>query len=705
MSPRRPSCSSGALLAVSVALAAGAASPLLASAARSGTTGVADVPAILLGVAWYPEQWPPATWERDLTLMEEAGVRLVRIGEFAWSSMEPREGELELDWIARAIAQAARHSMVTVLGTPSDAPPAWLTQKYPDTLRVDADGRRAQHGGRRQFSYTSPRYRELCRRIVEPMAQRFGHDPNVIGWQIGNKLTEDSFDDHSHHLFQEWLHAKYRTLDALNDRWTTAYWSQTYDRWDQIPMGEGRQNPALLLEYKRFVTDQWREFVRNQADSIRALADPRQFITTNLGGLGWANRFDRHLLSRDLDIVSWDDYVGQGHLEPYRNGATHDLVRGWKRRNFWVMETQPGSVNWAPISNALDRGETRRMAWQAIGHGADGVAYWQWRSALNGQEQYHGTIVGPDGEPVPLYEEIRQVGREFALASEALEGTSPVSEVAILHDYDSRWAIEFQRHSRDYDPIAVLLDFYRPLRDAVQSVDIVSPAEPLESYRLVVAPWLNVLPEELGRHLLDYVTAGGHLVLGPRSGMKDEWNALHRQRQPGPLAGPLGGRVEQFYALLDEVPVSGTWGGGRVSIWAEHLSTAAPDTHVLMRYGASNGWLDGQPAVLHRRIGKGTLTYVGGLLDEELTRAAVRWMVELSGVRPAFGPVPAGVEVCRRSGRRGDVFVLLNHGRAPVSVELPRPMRDVLNGGTPTRRVELAVEGVGVLAPDGAGSN
>jgi beta-galactosidase len=251
VSPPCPSRSSRVPLLLSIALVTGAASSLLAAGGRSGTKGVADVPAILLGVAWYPEQWPPAAWERDLSLMEDAGVRMVRIGEFAWSSMEPREGEFDLDWIARAIEQAARHSMVTVLGTPTDAPPAWLTQKYPDTLRVDADGRRAQHGGRRQFSYTSPRYRELCRRIAEQMARRFGHDPNVIGWQIGNELTDDSFDEHSHHLFQEWLRAKYGTLDALNDRWTTAYWSQTYDRWDQIPMGEGRQNPALLLDYKR----------------------------------------------------------------------------------------------------------------------------------------------------------------------------------------------------------------------------------------------------------------------------------------------------------------------------------------------------------------------------------------------------------------------------------------------------------------------
>lgn len=705
MRPRRSSCSRSAPLLSVLALVIVGVPSLVAADPPPATPDPAGVPALLLGVAWYPEQWPETAWERDLALMEDAGVRMVRIGEFAWSSMEPRDGEFDLDWVQRAIEAAARHSMVIVLGTPTDAPPAWLTQKYPDTLRVDESGRRAEHGGRRQFSYTSPRYRELSRRVVERMAQRFGGSPSVVGWQIGNELTEDSFDEHSHRLFQEWLRARYGTLDELNRRWSTAYWSQTYDRWDQIPMGRGRQNPALLLEYKRFVTDQWRDFVGDQVGVLRELVDPRQFITTNLGGLGWANRFDRHLLSRDLDMISWDNYVGQGHLEPYRNGATHDLVWGWKRRNFWVMEMQPGSVNWAPISNILDRGETRRMAWQAIGHGADCIAYWQWRSALNGQEQYHGTIVGPDGEPVPLYEEIQQLGRELAQASEALEGTSPVSEVAILHDYDSRWAIEFQRHHRDYDPVAVLLDYYRPLRDAAQSVDVIAPTEPLDSYRLVVAPWLTVLPEGLAGHLLGYVRAGGHLVLGPRSGMKDEWSALYPERQPGPLAGPLAGRVEQFYALLDPVPVSGAWGSGTVSIWAEQLSTRDPETEVLMRYGPSNGWLDGQPAILRRHVGKGTLTYVGGLLDESLTRAAVHSWVEASGVRPALGPVPAGVEICRRAGPGREVFVLLNHGGAPVSVALPRPMRDILDPGAVVQSVRLPREGVAVLADAGPASD
>jgi beta-galactosidase len=221
------------------------------------------------------------------------------------------------------------------------------------------------------------------------------------------------------------------------------------------------------------------------------------------------------------------------------------------------METQPGFVNWSPVNNALDRGEVREMAWHAIGHGADTVSYWQWRSALNGQEQYHGTLVGADGTPVPLYQEVAQLGREFAQAGDALAGTSPQSEVAILHSYDSRWAINFQRHHHDFDPVALLSSYYRPLRQLAQQMDVISPDAPLSGYKLVVAPGLNVLPDGVARRLIEYVQQGGHLVLGPRSGMKDEYNSLQTARQPGPLEPLLGSRVEQWYALDQSVPLSG----------------------------------------------------------------------------------------------------------------------------------------------------
>jgi len=679
----------------------------------AGPAAGAAAPPLALGSSWYPEQWPESRWNDDLALMQAAGLRMARVGEFAWSSLEPEEGRYTLDWLERAVAAAAAHDIVVVLGTPTDAPPAWLTRKYPETLRVDESGRQAQHGSRRQFSYASAKYRELCRGIVEQLARRFGTNPNVIGWQIGNEYTEDSYDAESRRLFQEWLQAKYQTLAALNQRWVTAYWSQAYDRWDEVPIPTGAGNPGLMLDYKRFVTDEWRGFQRNQLEVIRKYADRSQVITTNLGGLGWADRFNRREVAADLDLISWDEYaatsagtgaavrnVGLPTLDPWRAGATHDLVRGWKGRNFWVMEMQPGSVDWAAISSSLDRGVTRVMAWEAVGHGADLVAFWQWRSALSGQEQYHGALVGPDGAPLPFYAEARQIGAEFAKAGPTFLGTAPLSQVAILHDYDSRWAIDFHPQTERYDQIEVLLGYYRALRELTQSVDIVDPRADLGGYKLVMAPSLNVISRELAEHLADYVRRGGHLVLGPRSGMKDEFNALNVERQPGALGAALGGRVEQFYALRDDIPVAGSWGRGTATIWAELLSTRGPDTEVLLRYGSGNGWLDGQPAAIARPLGRGTISYIGAVLDPALMRAACQALVTASGIEARVLAAPAGMEVCRRVGEGREVFVLLNHTSEPAGLALPGAMEDILNGGT-VHRIDLPPHGAAVVARSG----
>ena len=644
-----------------------------------------------MGAAWYPEQWPEARWADDLRLMKAAHVNVVRVGEFAWSRIEPREGDYDLDWLVRAVRLAGKYGIRVVVGTPTDTPPAWMSEKYPDILRVTSDGKTIGHGGRRQFSISSPRYRAFCRDIVGRMVRALGHEPNVIGWQIGNEYTDESYDPAAKAAWHAWLKAKYKTLDRLNEAWTTAYWSQTYSAWDQVPFTDQPGNPGLMLDAKRFITDQWVAFQKNQLDVIRAGADPRQFITTNLGGLGWANKFDRYAINRDLDVASWDDYVGQGHLKPYRNGATHDLVRGWKRENFWVMETQPGFVNWAPVSNILYPGETRAMAWQAVGHGADAVLYWQWRNALNGQETMHGSIVGPDGKPLPIYPEIAQIGRDFAKASPALASTEPVSPVAILQDYDSRWAIDFQLHNKNYDQIAVLLDYYRPLKDALGAVDIVEAAGPLAKYKLVVAPDLNIIDDAMAKHLADYVRGGGHLILGPRSGLKDAFNRLNLTRQPGPLADLLGGEVEQFYALDDPVAVD----GGTAQIWAEDLKPQAPDVRVLLRYGKANGWLDGHPAVIERKVGKGSITYVGALIDDKLMKPLIDGALADAGVKRAFA-VPADVELMTREGDGRRIVILINHGRDARHIQLPAAMTDILNGGSASA-VDLAAKGVAVL--------
>ena len=679
---------------------------VLTAAAQSSGTSPSAIPtqipgqnALLLGVAWYPEQWPESRWEEDLRLMESANIKVVRIAEFAWSRMEPSEGKFDLDWLDRAISLAAKHHIVSVLGTPTAAPPAWLTQKYPDTLRVESNGQRSTHGNRAHGSVSSPRYRELCRRIAAQMARRFGHNPNVAGWQIDNEYgyAQMSYDDLTRADFQEWLKAKYKTLDNLNDRWTTQYWSQVYDAWSQIPIPLGGHNPGLMLEWKRFVTATWRSYQKNQIDAIRQFAEPRQFFTGNL--MGFFDGFDHYAITEDLTFGSWDDYVGTGHVDAAANGITHDLNRGFKRRNFWVMETQPGAVNWASVNNFLNRGESRAMAWQAVGHGADDVNYWQWRSALNGQEEIHGVLVGPDGAPVPFYDEASRTGREFAQTEGSFRGTTPVSEVALLYSYDSHWAIQFQRHTDKYDDLGLLRDYYRALYPLAQSVDVVSAYAPLDGYKLVVAPSLNVLPKDLADHLLAYVRNGGHLVLGPRSGMKDEFNALLPQRQPGFLVDALAGRVEQYYALEKDVPISGILGDGTAVVWAEQLKALAPDAEVLLTYGRSNGWLDNQPAVMSHAYGKGRITYIGAVLDGTLTRAVAQWMTEKSDVHRVFGAVPDGVEVSRRVGPGKQVFVLVNYAQENREVVLPRAMQALL-ARQKVDRISLPPYGVEILAED-----
>lgn len=645
-----------------------------------------------LGSAWYPEQWSEERWEEDLRLMKAHGANVVRIGEYAWARMEPAEGQYDLDWLVRAVRLAAKYDIKVVIGTPSDTPPAWMTAKYPDVVQIRSDGTPVAHGMRRHFSISSQRYRAFCREIATRMAQALGKEPNVIGWQIGNEPTDESYDAEARAAWIAWLKQRYGTLDRLNEAWTTQYWSQVYSDWNQVPFSSDKANPGWMLEVKRFITAQWVAFHRNQIDAIRAHASPRQFVTVNFGGLGWANRFDRYAANRDLDFTSWDNYVGSGHLKPFRNGASHDLVRGWKRRNFWVMEIQPGYVNWAGVSNMLHPGETRAMAWQAIGHGSDGILYWQWRNARNGQETMHGALIGQDGTPLPIYDEVARIGREMAKATPVIAGTRPVSQVALLHDYASRWAIDFQLHHRDYDQIEVLLDYYEPLKRALGAVDIVeAEAAPLSGYKLVVAPSLNVVSEAMAKRLADYVRGGGHLILGPRSGMKDEYNRLQAQRQPGVLAQLLGGRVEQYHALLEPVQV----GGGTASVWAEQLSVSARDAQVLLRYGKANGWLDGQPAAISRKVGKGRITYIGALVDDGVMKGLIDEALAGAKVERDFA-LPEDVELMTREGQGRRVVMLINHGQATRTVALPEAMRDVLNGGA-VRAVTLGAEGVAVL--------
>jgi beta-galactosidase len=655
---------------------------------------------LYFGAAYYPEHWPEEGWAEDIRLMREAKMTVVRLGEFAWSTFEPEAGRFQFDWLDRAITKLAEAGIVSVLGTPTAAPPAWLVQRFPDLLAVDETGRRVQFGNRCHYCVNSPDFHAATRRIVAALAEHYGANPHVIGWQVDNEYNRYCYCDRCRELFQRYLAERYGSLGHLNSRWSTAYWSQTYSAWEQIPIPIGPHNPGLMLEFKHFVTESYRRFQQLQIDALRPNLRDNVWITHNC--MGWYEGYDHYAMSADLDLAAWDWYVGTGHHNYLTSGAAHDLVRGYKRQNFWLMETQPGCVNWAPLNNALNKGEVRAMAWHAVAHGADAVLYWQWRSALGGQEQYHGTLVDQSHEPRPFYGEAQQVGQDFAAIGALLAGSEPKAEVALLNSYDSRWSIHWQRHHKSFDYVAHFLNYYRPLAARNLNVDVISADVDLGNYKLVVAPALHILSEARAARLKAYVQRGGHLVLTLRSGMKDDFNALLLQRPPGPLAEAAGVEVEEFYALEEAIPVLGEEFSGTSQIWAERLKVRdEASTRVIARYGASNGWLDGQPAITVHACGQGLVYFVGAYLDEGSQQALLDRVIQAARVRPVL-ETPIGVEARSRVNAAGrEFFILINHERTEQVVSLPWPAEEYLRGQTLLNRLELGPYEVAVLTRAG----
>jgi len=631
---------------------------------------------IHFGAAYYPEHWPEERWPEDVRLMKEAYFTVVRMGEFAWSTMEPAAGEFDLDWLDRAITLCAESGIETVLGTPTAAPPAWLTYPIPDILAVNEYGRRAQHGNRCHYCPTSPDMIAASERIVTAMAERFADNPHVIGWQTDNELARFCYCDRCRKLFQDFLQERHGTLDALNERWSTAYWSQTYSAWEQIPIPIGPHNPGLMLDWQRFITKVNTDFQRAQVDTLRKYLPEGVWITHNF--MGWFDGFDHYKFSEDIDLASWDAYVGTGHHDYLQLGAYHDIVRSFKRKNFWIMETQPGTVNWSPVNNALYKWEERTMAWQSVAHGAEGFLYWQWRPALGGQEQYHGSLIDQSGEPRPFYQEAQQIGKEFAALSDLVAGANtPPTKVAFLYSYESRWSLKWQPHHKDFDYNAYFNSFYRPLATRNVPIDILgaetlTDAKQLTGYKLIFAPALAVVHEQTAQVLKEYVTRGGNLVLTARSGVKDEHNALHPKSPPGALMELATVRVEEYFALNEPVPVKGNWFEGHSKIWAERLKLlpGVYATSTIAKYGKSNGWLDDQIAITVGAFGMGLVYYVGTYLDELTQQKMLDRFLANTMIRPI--ETPAGVEIRMLVNADGEeIIIAINHTPLQQKINLP----------------------------------
>ncbi len=600
-------------------------------------------PIFHFGSAYYPEHWPEERWSEDIRLMQEAGFTVARMAEFAWSVLEPEEGVFQFDWLDRAISLLAESGISTVLGTPTAAPPAWLIQVHPDILPIDENRQPVQFGNRTHYCVNNEQFHKAARRIADAMGAHFGSNPNVIGWQLDNEYGRICYCDHCQAGFQMYLQERFGSLDVLNERWTTRYWSQTYTAWEQIPIPGGYHNfsyhnPGLMLAFRQFVTASYRRYQAVQIAALRPHLADDIWITHNF--MGWFDSYDHYQMTEDLDLASWDWYIGSGRFDHLKTGPIHDLTRGFKRKNFWLMESQPGNVNWSTVNNKSWLGETRLMGWHAIAHGADAILYWQWRGALNGQEQYHGTLVDQSGQPRPFFAEAQWLGRELKSVGHLLAGTRVSAEVAIINDYDSRWSILAQPHNADFDYVDHLVNYHRAFAQLGIPADVISTDAPLRGYDLVIAPALIILTEEWADKAKEYVQRGGHLILTARSGMKDEYDALLPFRQPGALAEMAGVEVEEYYSLLEPVPVKGNWFDGVSHLWAERLKPTNENTVVIARYGQSNGWLDDQVAITVNAFGRGLVYYVGAYLDEtaqyEMLKRMARSALVNSDVRCAI---------------------------------------------------------------------
>jgi beta-galactosidase len=450
-----------------------------------------------------------------------------------------------------------------------------------------------------------------------------------------------------------------------------------------------------MLEFKHFITESYRKFQQLQLEALRPHLRRGAWTTHNF--MGWYGGFDHYQIAADLDQASWDWYVGTGHHDYLVSGATHDLTRGLKRKNFWLMETQPGNVNWHQKNTSLNQGEAVCMAWHAIAHGADAISYWQWRSALGGQEQYHGTLVDQAGQPRPFYTDAQTLGKQIQSVSSLLAGSTVQTKVAMLNCYDSRWSIEWQRHHADFDYVANFNHYYRPLAVNNVSVDIISADETLDGYDLVITPALLILTEKRLGELTDFVTRGGHLVLTIRTGMKDEYNALLPSRQPGALSTLAGVEVEDYYALEEPVPVEGKWLSGYARLWAERLKpldreNAAP----VATYGKSNGWLDGQIAIATHPYGQGSVYTVGAYLDDAAQQTLMEHVLESAGIQVL--KTEKDVEVATRLTPSGQpILFVINHSTVEHGFILPWPAFEHLTGKTVIDELKLAPYGVAIL--------
>ena len=612
-----------------------------------------------LGVCYYPEHWPEGMWAGDARRMAESGISWVRIGEFAWSRLEPRPGEMDFGWLDRAVGILSDAGLRVVLGTPTAAPPRWMLDRHPDMLAVGADGNPRGFGSRRHYCFSHAGYRQECSRIAAALGDRYGGDGRVGAWQVDNEYgchgTTLSYSDGARDAFRCWLAERYGDVGRLNEAWGNVFWSMEYGAFDQVDlpnMTVTEPNPAHVLDFRRFSSDQVAAFNLAQVEALRERTGApiiHNYMTAETG-------FDHFELGKVLDVASWDSYpIGSlstrleeapGHHarflrqgDPDLQAFHHDLYRAVGRGRAWVMEQQPGPVNWAPHNPAPLPGMVRLWTWEAFAHGCEVVSYFRWRQAPFAQEQMHAGLLRPDNEPAPALAEAAEVARELGDLGEVGQGKA---DVALVFDYPSAWAWEALPHGADFSYFQLVFSAYRACRRAGLSVDFVPAGErDLSGRKLVLAQGLV----GAGEGLVDAIREGGAVaLLGPRT--FSVTGNLSIPAAGAPAIEGLGVRVELCESLppTHSRPVEG---GGEVRRWKERLSTQlAPGLRT-----------DDGEAVL---VADGKLWYLGGWPDGELWDRVVSMAAKEAGLRAMS--LPGGLRV----RRAGDLLFAFNYDAEAV---------------------------------------
>ena len=607
--------------------------------------------AIWYGGDYNPEQWPEEVWAEDVRLMRRAGVTMATVGVFSWARIQAAEGEFDYGWLDRIIDRLHEGGIAVDLATGTASPPPWAAQKYPRMLTETREGATRWPGGRQHYAATSPDYRRLAAELTRATVERYRDHPAVVLWHLNNELgchAALDYSDQAAAAFRVWLRARYADdIDALNDAWGTWFWSQHYTEFEQIlppRLAPASVNPCGLLDFRRFSSDALLDLARMEKSIIRE-AGATQPITTNF--MGPFPHADYRAWADELDVISDDNYFDPRDPESFRGAAfSRDLMRSLKPGTPWLlMEQAPNAVNWRPSNAPKAPGQMAALSMQAVGRGADGVLFFQWRQAAAGSEKFHSAMLPHAGTGTRTFREIEKLGAELAELGD-LPAPGGEARVAVIFDWENWWAIDQPDHPAWFDYVAEVQGWHAAFHRRNIQVDLVGPQGPFDSYDLLVAPSLYLIRD--AGPLRAYAESGRTFLATAFTDVVDEYDRLLPGGFTTRLGGALGVAVLE-YEGVDEV----TWGDQRGSTLREVLRV--DDAEVLATFA------DGEAALTRR----GGAYYLAVLADDAGKDAVVSMLAGQAGVEPVRAGLPDRVEACAR----GDVVTLINHNATPVEVD------------------------------------